>query len=76
MSFMKEKRTRKEIFYDDEIGWAEIYKVPEHPNRVWLRASYYLDLSKSGNYRKTLDTVYDIFLMLEEAGFKEIYCYA
>lgn len=75
-SFMKERQIRKEVFYDEEMGFGEIYKTPSYPDRVWLRAGYFLDLTKTRNLRRTIDKVNDIFVLLKDSGFSEVYCIA
>lgn len=73
---MQETSIRKEVYYDHEVGWAEIYKVPIYPERVWIRAGYYLDLSKSKNWKRTMETIAEIFDHIKEAGINELYCQA
>jgi hypothetical protein len=72
---MEQKSIRKEVYYDDEIGWAELYKVPDFPDRVWIRAGYYLDLSKTRNFAKTMYAIAEIFDHVKEAGIDTLYCH-
>ena len=74
-SFMKEKSTHKQIFYSDEWGWAEIFKVPQYPDRVFLRAGFFKKATTSKNYKTILSLYYDVLSFLQEKGLKEIYCY-
>tara|TARA_Y100001963_G_C6791155_1_gene455465 strand:+ start:5019 stop:5339 length:321 start_codon:yes stop_codon:yes gene_type:complete len=73
---MEQKSIRKEVYYDHEIGWAELYKIPKYPDRVWIRAGYYLDLNKTKNFAKTMYAIAEIFDHVKEAGIDTLYCHA
>jgi len=74
-SSISQKPNRKELFYDSKIGFAELVVYPRWPDRTFLNAGYYLDLSKSSNMRKTLLVVGMVFNSLKEAGYSEVYCH-
>lgn len=67
---------QKQIFYDPEIGYADIVIYEDFPDRIFLNAGYYLDLSKSDNFKKTIEVANDIFAALKEKGIKVLYCTA
>lgn len=71
---MKESKFHRKI-YEGEEGIVFLSQYPEiFEDRIFLSAAYFLDLTKTSGYRKTLSVIDRLFDVLVEVGIDEVYC--